>query len=167
MTAQQVRTVQDLFAAAARGAVEEMTACLHEDVVVVQGHGLPYQGTYGGRQGFLDMLDALVSRYEIGQRNLVTHDTGDGDIGAIVTFDVDFRARATGRTGSSGNVELYRFTDGLISSIDIYYKDAVAVAALLEPLADATGTPAAGDDAEPAGPLASVPSGASGAGDPR
>lgn len=140
MTAQQVRTVQDLFAAAARGAVEEMTACLHEDIVVVQARGVPYEGTYHGRQGFLDMLDALMSRFEIGQRNLVTHDAGDDGIGVIVTFDVDFVARETGRTGSSGNVELYRFTDGLISHIDIYYKDAPAVAALVNPPADAAQT---------------------------
>lgn len=166
MTAHQKRIVQDLFSAAGRGAVEEMTGCLHEDIVVVQGHGTPYQGTYHGRQGFLDMLHALVSRYEIGQRNLVTHDVGDGDIGVIVTFDVDFTARATGRTGTSGNVEIYRFTDGLISHIDIYYKDAPAVAALVDVSPGAASTPAPGGGAERADERTPMPAGASGAGDP-
>jgi len=130
MTAQQVRTVQDLFAAAYRGDVEGMGACLQADFSIDQAMGTPYAGHYKGLDGFLKMFGVLTSQFDIAPRNQVFHDCGDAEIGVVVTFEVDFTSRATGRQASTGNVELYRFDNDLIRHIDVYYKDAGAIAAL-------------------------------------
>ena len=138
MTARQVETVAALFAAAAQADTTEIARILHPDFTIEQAQGTPYSGTYHGVDGFIEMFGILTSHFDIAQRNLVFHDTGDGEIGVIVTFDVDFTARATGRRASSGNVELYRFSDNRIARIDVYYKDAAAVADLAVPAERAT-----------------------------
>ncbi len=130
MTMKQVQVVQQLFATAARGDIDGIAACLHPDFSIDQAHGTPYAGTHRGLDGFLQMFETLMSHFAIAQRDLVFHDTGEAEVGVIVTFNVDFTSRATGAQATSSNVELYRFTDGRIRHIDVYYKDAAAVAAL-------------------------------------
>ncbi len=130
MTAQQVQVVQKLFSAAGAGDIDTIADCLHPDFTINQVAGTPYAGTYHGLDGFLTMFGILTSHFELGQRDLAFHDTGDSEIGVIVTFDVDFTSRATGQTVTSGNVELYRFADNRIRRIDVYYQNAQAVAAL-------------------------------------
>ena len=130
MSAEQVQVVQKLFAAAGRGDTHGIANCLHPDFTITQAQGTPYAGTYHGLDGFLEMFGILTSHFDFAPRDLVFHDTGEAEIGVIVTFDVDFTSRATGRQATIGNVELYRFADGRIRRIDVYYQDAGAVTAL-------------------------------------
>lgn len=134
MTVKQVTVVKDLFAAAYRGDVEGMQACLHPEFSIDQAVGTPYAGRYDGLDGFLTMFGILTSHFDFAPRNQIFHDCGKADIGVIVTFDVDFTSRESGLQASTGMVELYRFRDDLIHHIDVYYKDAARITAL------ATGT---------------------------
>ncbi|MGW2525221.1 nuclear transport factor 2 family protein [Streptomyces sp. NPDC001617] len=133
MSAQQVEVVKGLFAAAARGDIEGIKNCLHPEFTIDQAIGTPYAGTYRGLEGFLEMFGILTSHFDLKSHDQVFHDTGNAEIGVIVTFDVEFTSRTTGQRATSGNVELYRFADGRIRHIDVYYKDAQAVAELASP----------------------------------
>ncbi|WP_060887975.1 nuclear transport factor 2 family protein [Streptomyces caniscabiei] len=133
MSAEQVEVVKRLFAAAARGDTDGINDCLHRQFTIDQAHGTPYAGTYRGLDGFLKMFGILTSHFDIKSRDQVFHDTGNAEIGVIVTFDVEFTSRKTGQRAICGNVELYRFADGRIRHIDVFYKNAQAVAELASP----------------------------------
>lgn len=135
MSQHQVQVVRDLFAAAYRGDVPAMRTYLAPDFSIDQAVGTPYAGHYTGTEGFLEMFGKIVELFDFTPRNQVFHDCGDAEIGVIVTFDVDFTAHGSGRQASTGNVELYRFDgDDLIRHIDVFYKDATVVTALVAPV---------------------------------
>lgn len=61
MTAQQVQTVKDLFAAAARGSAEDTVAGLTEDSSTSQTSRTPFGGIFHGHQDFFAVLHLLGS----------------------------------------------------------------------------------------------------------
>jgi hypothetical protein len=54
----------------------------------------------------------------------------------VAEMQASLRSKETGRNLDTQIVELYRFTDGLISNIDVFYKDTKAVADLTTAVAD-------------------------------
>jgi ketosteroid isomerase-like protein len=61
------------------------------------------------------------------------HDAGDV---VVAEMRASLRSKQTGLTLDTSIVELYRFTEGQISGIDVYYKDTLAVAELGAGIAD-------------------------------
>lgn len=124
MSAQNVSTVEAMFAAVGRGEMDTAMSFFHPKVKVSQTTATPYAGEYDGHNGFLEMLGLLGDAYEFEPGTLELYDGGD-----IVTLrmTVHFTSKATGQTADSRMIEVYEFVDDLISSIDIFYKDPVAV----------------------------------------
>lgn len=121
--------VQSMLAAFYQGNIPEVQSYLQPDIEVSQSAGLPYSGTFIGPEGFFTMAQLINEHYEV-----VNFETRMVDAGAetISYLDLGFTSRATGRQGRTSNIEWYRFVDGKVASIDVYYKDAGAIAALLD-----------------------------------
>lgn len=101
---------------------------LHPDLVVHEADNLPYPGDYRGLDGFAELLKTLLRNYELKFVSAALHDAGE-----VVTCEmtIQLTGRVTGRTLEMPMIELYRFTDGRISDIDVFYKDTKAVVDLL------------------------------------
>ncbi|MGW6730168.1 nuclear transport factor 2 family protein [Nocardia sp. NPDC055029] len=97
--------------------------------------GLPYGGTYIGGQGFLQMAASCAGAFELTPKSIQLHDAGDV---AIAEMDVSVRSKQTGRSLDTSIVELYRFTGGKISGIDVYHKAPEAVTELTVDVPPAT-----------------------------
>ena len=102
--------------------------CLHPDLVVHEAENLPYPGDHRGLDGFAGLLRTLLRNYELKFVSGVLHDAGD-----VVVCEMTIRliGRATGKAVDMPMIEVYRFTDGRISDIDVFYKDTKAVVDLL------------------------------------
>ena len=98
---------------------------LHPDVVVHEADALPYSGTYHGVEGFGQMMEQLFGTFDLQINKYEVLDAGDS---VIARMEITLTARSSGRSIDMPIVELYRFTDGLISEVDIFYKDTKAVA---------------------------------------
>jgi ketosteroid isomerase-like protein len=117
-----------VFKALQAGDMDEVMAGIHADVVCNEAEWVPfYPGEHRGRDAFLrDVMTPMAQAYELEFHKVELLDAGNTVIGLI---ELGMTSRATGRTVRSPLVEVYSFTDGLISHLDIYYKDTVELAA--------------------------------------
>jgi ketosteroid isomerase-like protein len=110
------------------GQLETATSLLHRDIVISEAEGLPYPGDHVGLAGFQNLLGKMFEPFE-----MTVHDFEVTDAGSIVVVKLlmEFKSRASGRTVAMPSVELYTVSDGLVSKIDVYYKDSKAIADLV------------------------------------
>ncbi|GGS31009.1 MULTISPECIES: nuclear transport factor 2 family protein [Streptomyces] len=107
-----------------------IAACLDPDVVLHQAPGLPYSGDWHGSEGIERFMAVMGECWKVvevlDQRRLV-----DGrDV--VVTSDVRFVARETGRTLETTIVQLIRVRNGRIEEFRPFYWDPAAVRGALE-----------------------------------
>jgi uncharacterized protein len=107
------------------GDVESAVELLHPDYVLHEPAGLPYGGTFKGQDGFLQMGAAFNNEFDLTVNSWRAYGAGDVVFAAMT---VSLRSKSTGREIDTSILELYRFTDGRISEMDVYYKDPGAVA---------------------------------------
>jgi ketosteroid isomerase-like protein len=108
----------------------EMAAALeliHPECVLNEAAGLPYGGDYIGGEGFLKLWTVIAQDFDLTVTSSQLHDAGEV---VVAEMRAALRSKATGQDIDTSIVELYRFTDGQISGIDVYYKDTLAVADL-------------------------------------
>lgn len=121
--------VTKMLAAFYAGDLQTLQTYLTPDIETYQSDNLPYSGRYNGLEGFTGMasrIGELFTVENVGRRML---DSGEE---TVIYLDLIFTAHTTGRTTRTSNVEWYTFRDGKVASINIYYKDPVAVTALLD-----------------------------------
>jgi ketosteroid isomerase-like protein len=119
--------IAQMFEAFYAGDMARLEQFIDPEIRVWQSAGLPYSGVYEGIAGFLEMAQKVYAHAEVDNRLSRMLDSGDE---TVVFMDLKFTDRASGRTAESPNVEWYTFKDGRVVSIDVYYKDSAAVAAL-------------------------------------
>jgi ketosteroid isomerase-like protein len=125
MTGKNAATLRAFVDLLSGGDADRAFKLLHPDVVVYEADALPYSGTYHGVEGFGQMMEGLSRAFDLQVNKYEVLDAGDT---VIARMDISLTARSSGRSVSMPIVELYRFTDGLISEVDIFYKDTAAVA---------------------------------------
>ena len=125
MTGKNAATLRAFVDLLSGGDADRAFKLLHPDVVVYEADALPYSGTYHGVEGFGQMMEQLFGTFDLQINKYEVLDAGDT---VIARMDISLTARSSGRSVSMPIVELYRFTDGLISEVDIFYKDTAAVA---------------------------------------
>jgi ketosteroid isomerase-like protein len=121
--------VTQMLAAFYAGDLEKLQTYLADDIETYQSENLPYSGRYHGIDGFTGMASTIGTHYAV--ENLHTRMLDSGDE-TVIYMDLRFTSHATGRTAETSNVEWYTFRDGKVARINIYYKDPVIVAALLD-----------------------------------
>jgi ketosteroid isomerase-like protein len=120
--------VTEMFAAMGGGDLERMKRTIHPDVVVHEAESIPlYPGMYHGKTAFFDqVIGPMVANYDITLNDIeIIPSTSDNR--AVGRIDATFTSRATNRSLRIRIVEIYDLTDGLISNIDVYYKDTAAM----------------------------------------
>jgi ketosteroid isomerase-like protein len=122
-------TVRRFIELISAGNIEEGLPMLTDDFVLDEAEGLPYTGTYHGREGFVEIMSKIGSQYDMVPISIEYADAGDV---VMVMPLLKFTARASGESLEMQVCEVYRVRDGQISKIDVYYKDAAAVAALVQ-----------------------------------
>jgi uncharacterized protein len=105
------------------GEMEAALEFIHPDVIAHEPESLPYGGEYRGKDAFRDMLTKIVETAEVEVTPLDMHDAGDT---VVAVFLTKYTSRASGNSIEMPVSEIYGFTDGLISSVNIFYKDSKA-----------------------------------------
>ena len=109
--------------------LDEACALLHDDFVVHEADGLPYSGDYHGPHGFVELVTKMTDILELTPGPMTQHLLSDDTVASL--FQLTFTSRACGKSIQMGLVEVYTVRDGLITELDVYYKDPSAVTALL------------------------------------
>jgi len=121
----QVATVARYFELASSGQVDEALALYHPDVVLHEPDCLPFGGEHVGIDGLRGLIGQVTGPFELTVRG-VDYSAGEGAV--IARMDTVFTSRKSGREVEMPVVEFYEFADdGLISRVDIFYKDPVAI----------------------------------------
>ncbi len=121
--------VTQMLTAFYAGDLDKLQTYLNDDIETHQSDNLPYSGRYHGIDGFTRMASTIGEHYQV--ENLHTRMIDSGEE-TVIYMDLRFTSRATGRVAETSNVEWYTFRGGKVASINIYYKDPVIVAALLD-----------------------------------
>jgi uncharacterized protein len=128
-----VDTLIRFFDLVVSGEMASALALIHPECVLNEAAGLPYGGDYIGGEGFLKLWTVIAEDFDLTVTSHQVHDAGDV---VVAEMQASLRSKESGQTLDTSIVELYRFTDGLISGIDVYYKDTLAVAELAAGIAD-------------------------------
>jgi uncharacterized protein len=122
-----VDTLNSFFGLVTAGEMASALELIHPNCVLNEAAGLPYAGDYIGGTGFLNLWSVIAEGFDLTVNSAQVHDAGEV---VVAEMEASLRSKETGRDLDTKIVELYRFTDGQISSIDVFYKDTKAVADL-------------------------------------
>lgn len=126
--------VTTFTASLAAGDLDACRALVAADLVFSEAPNLPFGGDRTGPRGLADLLAAVSRDYRVRLAEPVVAALDDGPSGRVlVQVSGTIASRATGRSMPLDALDLYEVADGLITRVDVYYKDAAAVAALLDP----------------------------------
>ena len=103
--------------------LEGALAFIHPEVVAHEPESLPYGGEYRGKDGFLELMTKIWGTVSVEATPLGMHDAGDT---IVAVYQGKFTSRDSGKSVEMPVSEVYGFTDGLISSANIFYKDSKA-----------------------------------------
>jgi ketosteroid isomerase-like protein len=111
------------------GDVEGATALFHPSFRIEQPASLPHGGIHSGMAGMAAMGATFAEHWDrsIGEPTV----TGDDRLGVQVTTQT-WTSKATGRSATVDVVELFTFTDGLISEIRVFQQDTHLLLATLD-----------------------------------
>jgi ketosteroid isomerase-like protein len=122
-TSRNLQTIMGFVENVLGGDVGAALEFIHPDVVAYQAESLPYGGEYRGKEAFLGMMTKIGETAEFEITSLSMHDAGDTIISVYLT---KFTSRTSGNSIEMPICEVYGFADGLISSMNIFYKDSKA-----------------------------------------
>jgi ketosteroid isomerase-like protein len=135
------QVVQRFVTALARGELDDCLELVADGIVFSEARSLPFGGDWTGKQGVRDLFTAVARQYRV--RLGPPQVLGGGVGGIVVRMSGRIIGRASGTQLPLDCLDLYQVEHGLISRVDVFYKDAAAVAALA---ADpGTATPGAAD----------------------
>ncbi|HEV7579151.1 MAG TPA: nuclear transport factor 2 family protein [Mycobacterium sp.] len=122
-------TVGRFVQAVIEGRIDDARSLLHDDFVLHEAGGLPYSGEYRGPQAFFGLFANMNEQMELTPDPAIQYLLADNTV--AIRYRLKFSARASGKSVEMGLVEIYTVRNGLITELDVYYKDPSAVAALL------------------------------------
>jgi ketosteroid isomerase-like protein len=115
------------LAALGSGDWDGMERILHPEFVCIEAEGLPYAGTYIGFEGWRRLSDAVLATWSGFRMNLLEMHGGDAD-SAVLRIALAGTSRKTRKAWESSVLELWKFRDGRLASIDPYYFDTLLLA---------------------------------------
>jgi ketosteroid isomerase-like protein len=118
---------EGFLAALAVGDWDAMERMMHPDFVCIEAEGLPYAGTFTGFDGWRRLSDAVLATWS-GFRMKVLEMHGGDDESAVLRIALSGKSRKTGTAWETSVLELWKFKDGKLASIDPYYFDTALLA---------------------------------------
>lgn len=121
--------VQEFVSAIGEARFDDARRLLHDDFVIHAAGDVPYRGDYLGPDGFFDLIAQMFTVLELtpspDMRYIADHDT------VALHYRLNFTARASGATAEMAVTEVVTVREGLITELDVFYKNPSAVTALL------------------------------------
>jgi ketosteroid isomerase-like protein len=126
MTDAEIRTVvEQLYAAAGAGDWDNVAALLTDDFVIREAVGLPYAGTWHGKDALRQVYMLVMGAWQDPKVAMHALTVGDGHAVGLLTLTVT--APGTGERHSFPIAEMFRIDNGRIAEIQPYYFDTAAV----------------------------------------
>ena len=121
MMASNQEVMGQFVTAALSGDGETLKSLCAPDMVLEQGSGMPYAGSYRGGQGFMEFLGVFGATYDIEQLDLVrTYSTENPDW-LVSEFVMKATVKATGKPYATTLVETWHFEGGKVAAIKPHY----------------------------------------------
>lgn len=120
--------VQAVYAHAGAGDWTACEALLSPDLVIHEADGLPYAGTYRGRDALQRLHGIVMAHWQDPEIEFHAMTAGDGHVVSLVTFHLT--SKATGKRATMPLAEMFRIDQGLVTEIRPFYFDPAAVGAL-------------------------------------
>lgn len=120
--------VQAVYAHAGAGDWEACEACLSPDLLIFEADGLPYAGTFRGRDALQRLHGQVMAHWADPRIDFHAMTAGDGHVVSLVTFHLT--SRMTGKSVAMPLAEVFRIEAGLVTEIRPFYFDPAAVGAL-------------------------------------
>ena len=122
-----ITVVRQFYDLAAQDKFDEAGQYLAPDIVLRETTDVPFGGDYHGLEGNAELMGKITSVFNVAIEKIEYLDASDP---VVVKILARFTSKATGKTVEMQVVEMLTVRDGLISDIDIYYKNPSTVAAL-------------------------------------
>ncbi|MCL2583920.1 MAG: nuclear transport factor 2 family protein [Streptosporangiales bacterium] len=103
-----------------------------DDYEIIEPASLPHGGVYSGREEWASMNATMRSLWNQKVRPLHVWDVPDDDL-IILYSEMEWTARATGKTVTFPAVELLFYTDEKISKVEMFLQDTQVILGTLEP----------------------------------
>ena len=116
-----LETLERFASAALSGDAATLKALADPAMLLHQGAGLPYAGTFHGPEGFLEFMGIFGETYDIQHFATVRSFVGDDPDWVAVEFAMRATVRKTGAPFETTLVELWRFQDGKVVEIRPHY----------------------------------------------
>lgn len=120
--------VQAVYAHAGAGDWAACEALLSPDLVINEAEGLPYAGTYRGRDALRRLHGIVMAHWQDPEIEFHAMTAGDGHVVSLVTFHLT--SRATGKRAAMPLAETFRIEQGRVTEIRPFYFDPAAIGAL-------------------------------------
>ncbi len=120
--------VDRLTNAFSAGDLETVLAMFHPQIRILEAPSLPWGGTHHGREGFVALQATMHQWWDTAIKDLEVFDAGHV---AVLHERMEITGKSTGRSMELDVVDIFSFREGMISEIDVYYKDVHAVLEVL------------------------------------
>lgn len=111
---------------------QAMFAAFTPDYEIIEPPSLPHGGVYKGREEWLKMNEKMRSLWSQKVKPTRIWDVPEDDV-IILYSDMEWTAKATGRTVRFPAVEVLHFRDGLICKVEMFLQDTKVILDTLEP----------------------------------
>jgi ketosteroid isomerase-like protein len=122
-------TVETFVEAFGEGRLDDALGLLHEEFVVHAAGSVPYSGDYQGVEGFRNLIAKMLPLLELAPSPEMGY-LVDGD-NVVLYYRLTFTARASGKSVEMPVTEVFTVRNGLITDLDVFYKNPSAVTALM------------------------------------
>ncbi len=129
MTDHDVQLVRRFIERVSSGDIEAAIQHLDDRAVIDEAGDLPYSGRYVGPRGLWQFVKKIPHSLRIQIQSL---EVASASSFVVSKLRLLFVSRSTGRKVAMEAVEIYRVEAGLITHVDVYYKSASAIRALVD-----------------------------------
>jgi ketosteroid isomerase-like protein len=112
------------------GDISAACELLAADATIHEADSLPFGGTRAGPGGFQSLVADIGRLFILKLGKPVIHCSGST---AVVQFEIELTSRQSGRCAVMPVVDVYTITAGMISRLDVYYKDSKVITDLERP----------------------------------
>ena len=102
------------------GDVDGALEFVHPNVVAHEPESLPFGGEHSGKDRFLVLMQDIQSTIKVEGEPPAVYDAGDA---VVMVYNATFTSYTSGASFKTSVAEVYTFTEGLISHVNIFQKD--------------------------------------------
>jgi hypothetical protein len=129
MTDHYVQLVKSFIDRFSSGDIEAASQHLDDRAIIDEAGDLPYSGRYVGPRGLQQLVRKIPRSLRTRIQSVEVASAGSF---VVSKLGLRFVSRSTGHEVAVEAVEIYMIEAGLITHVDVYYKSAAAIRALVD-----------------------------------